>query len=434
MKFHFVNNKPLKNAAWIVGCKCVQALLGLVISMLSARYLGPANYGIINYAASVVAFVIPVMQLGLRSTLVQEFINDPEGEGKTLGTALCMNMVSALACMVGVVTFVYAVNGDEKTTVAVCALYSINLFFQALEMIQYWFQSKLMSKYPSVVALAAYAVMSAYKIFLLVTEKSVHWFALSQSLDYAVIAAALLIIYKKLGGERLRFSFSRAREMFAKSRYYIISGLMVTVFQQTDRFMIKLMLGDAETGYYSAAVACAGISGFVFAAIIDSMRPVILEAKNKSQEDFENNMSLLYSIVFYLSLMQCIVMTVGASLIIYVLYGNEYLAAIPALQVIVWYVTYSYFGSVRNIWILAEKKQKYLWIINLSGAILNVALNYFMISAWGIVGASVASVLTQLFTNFILGFLMPPIRRCNVLMLRGLNPKFVFNKVKSILS
>ena len=74
--------KVLNNAKWIIMCKVIQAVLQLVIGMLCARYLGPSNYGIINYAASVVAFVLPIMQLGLQSTLVQEFIEDPEKEGK----------------------------------------------------------------------------------------------------------------------------------------------------------------------------------------------------------------------------------------------------------------------------------------------------------------------------------------------------------------
>ena len=64
-------NKVVKNAKWIIVCKVVQSLLQLVIGMLCARYLGPSNYGLINYAASIVAFVLPIMQLGLQSTLVQ---------------------------------------------------------------------------------------------------------------------------------------------------------------------------------------------------------------------------------------------------------------------------------------------------------------------------------------------------------------------------
>ena len=53
-------------------------MIQLLIGMLSARYLGPSNYGLISYAASIVAFAVPVMQLGLHSTLVQEIVENPE--------------------------------------------------------------------------------------------------------------------------------------------------------------------------------------------------------------------------------------------------------------------------------------------------------------------------------------------------------------------
>ena len=139
-------NKVLKNATWIIACKIVQSLLGLVISMLSARYLGPNGYGLISYAQSVVAFVVPIMQLGLNAIIVQELINEPEKEGETLGTTLVMSFVSSLLCILGVVAFVSIANHGEKMTLLVCALYSVLLIFQALDMTQYWFQAKLLSK------------------------------------------------------------------------------------------------------------------------------------------------------------------------------------------------------------------------------------------------------------------------------------------------
>ncbi|MBQ9084454.1 MAG: polysaccharide biosynthesis C-terminal domain-containing protein, partial [Clostridia bacterium] len=91
----------------------------------------------------------------------------------------------------------------------------------------------------------------------------------------------------------------------------------------------------------------------------------------------------------------------------------------------------SYIGSVRSIWILAEKKQKYLWIINLSGALLNVILNLIMIPIWNIYGAAIASLVTQLFTNFVIGLIIKPIRRNNLLMLKGLNIRLILDYLKS---
>ena len=43
--------------------------------------------------------------------------------------------------------------------------------------------------------------------------------------------------------------------------------------------MIKLMISNEATGNYSAGIACAGMTTFVFSAIIDSMRPLIVKSK-----------------------------------------------------------------------------------------------------------------------------------------------------------
>ena len=423
-------NRVLTNASWIVGCRIVQALLGLIVTMLLARYWGPSGYGLINYAASIVAFVVPVMQLGLNSTLVQELIAQPDKEGEILGTSLTMSAISGLCCMIGVVSFSALANKGETLTTIVCGLYSVQLISQSLELLQYWFQSKLLSKYTSVTMLAAYGVATAYKVILLICKSHVYWFALSQALDYLVIGITLLVIYRKMGNSRLRFSWKLFCRLFSRSRYYIIANLMVTIFAQTDRVMLKMMLDETAVGFYSAAVTCASMTAFVFVAIIDSARPVIFEKNKVGIREFEHSVSRLYSLIIYLSLLQCVAITVFSELIIYILYGSEYMEAANVLRLVVWYTTFSYIGSVRNIWILAEGKQKYLSVINLSGAGANVLLNYLLIPSMGIHGAALASLITQIFTNVIISYLIKPIRHNNTLMLKGLNPKLLMFKSK----
>ena len=418
-------NKIIKNASWIILCRVVQAVLTLIISMITARYLGPSNYGVISYATSVAAFVYPISVLGLNHILVQETVQRPEEEGEIYGTSMGLGLISSLVCMVGVGAFVSVANASETETILVCILYSLVLLFQVGELIQYWFQAKYLSKYVSVISLCAYAVVSGYKIFLLATGKSIYWFAVSNALDYLLIAAALMVTYRKLGGGRFRFSWAAARRMLSRSRYYIISSMMVTVFAQTDKIMLKLMIDESATGYYSAAVACAGMTSFVFSAIIDSARPAIFEAKKEDGQQYKNSVSTLYCVIIYLSLLQSVAMTLLAKPIISILYGGQYMPAVSALQLVVWYTTFSYMGSVRNIWILAEGKQKYLWIINLSGALTNVVLNALMIPRWGIMGAAAASLITQFFTNFVLGFILRPISENNKIVLKGLNPTMI---------
>ncbi|MBR3966519.1 MAG: flippase [Clostridia bacterium] len=424
-----LRGKIFKNASWIIVSKLFQSVFSLTIGLLSARYLGPSNYGLINYASSIVTFVFPIAQLGLNNTLVHELSQDSENEGKILGTSIIMSVVSALFCMFGVTAFAAVSNNGDRECVLIVSLYSIGILFQSLDLIRYWFQTKLLSKYSSVVSLVAYTVVSLYKLFLLITKRSIFYFAVSNSIDYFLIALLLIILYKKLDGQSFSFDFSLGKRVISKSKHYIIPGLMVAIFAQTDKIMLKSMIGEAEIGYYSAATAIASISSFVFTAIIDSFRPVIFSDLN-NEASFRLNLRRLYCIIIWLSLLQSVFMTIFSDLFVYILYGSEYAASSNILRIVVWLTTFSYFGAVRNIWILAKNKQKYLWIINALGACMNVVLNLIMIPFFGAIGAAIASVFTQMFTNFILGFILTPIRENNSIVIESLNPKLILDLIK----
>lgn len=422
------NSKVGKNATWLISSKIAQSILGLIVGMLTARFLGPTNYGLINYAASITAFVIPIMNLGFTNIMVQELTNHSEEEGKILGSAIVMCTGSAFLCILGISIYTFLVDRNEVVTNVVVMLYSIMLIMQAFDIIQYWFQRKLLSKYTAIVSFAAYSLTLVYKVFLLISQKNVYWFAIANSVDYLLISIALLIIYHKQGGQKLQFDYSIIKRMFSSSKHYILSSLMVTIFAQTDRIMIKLMISETAVGYYSAAITCAALTQFVFAAVIDSFRPVIFEKKKIGDvEGFDKNLLRLNSIIIYLSIIQSILMTVFSPIIIGILYGNQYQDSILALQIVVWYTTFSYIGSVRNIWILSENKQKYLWILNLGGAFLNVLLNYLLIPSYGIYGASFASLVTQIFTNIAMNVIVFPLKKYNYYIFKSINPKYILD-------
>ncbi len=424
--------KVFNNAKWIILCKIIQSVLQLVVGMLCARYLGPSNYGLISYAASIVAFATPVMRLGFNATLVHELVEAPEKEGEIMGTSLAMNILSSVLCMGGVAAFVAFANAGDKETLLVCVLYGLSLFFAAIEMIQYWFQYKLQSKYASVIMLVSYIFVSLYRIYLLATSKSVYWFAVTHSIEYGIIGITLIFLYMKKYKGRFSVSFSAAKSMFSRSKHYILSSLMVVVFQNTDHIMLTTMISDEENGFYTAAITSAGVIQFVYTAIIDSFRPMILSGKKENAQDYKKLISMLYCVIIYLSVAQSLVFSVFAKLIISVLYGESYMASVPVLRILIWFIVFSYMGTVRNVWILAEQKQRYLWIINFSGAAFNIILNAAMIPYWGACGAAFASLLTQFFTNFVLGFIMKPVRENNVLLLKGINPVFAFKEGKNL--
>ena len=423
-------NKIANNAGWIIGCKLCKAVLVLFTTMLISRHLGVANYGLLSYAAGLVAFATPLMKLGIDNVLVHNYVTEPEAEGEIMGTTMVLNLISSVLCIIGVTAFAFFVNGSERETLLVCFLYSLMLVFQAMEMIYYWFHAKMLAKYSAIAMLVAYIVVATVQFILVLLKANVYMFALSHSIDFLIIALILFTVYKKKGGKKLSFSFQRSKILLSVGKYYIISGLMVTLFTHTDRIMLKMMLGNEATGIYAAASTCAGMTAFIFAGIIDSMRPTIFAGMKESQVLFERRLKQLYTIIIYTSLLQSLLTTVFAPLLIAIFYGKAYSAAVSVLQIAVWYTTFSYLGVVRNIWILANKKQKYLPTINVSGALANIVLNLVFIPIWGAGGAAFASLLTQFFTNVVVGYIIPAIRPNNHLMVKSLYPREMLSALK----
>lgn len=413
-------NKTVKNAGWLVGGKIVQMIINLFVGLLTARYLGPSNYGIINYAAAYTAFFSAICTLGINSVLVKEFIDNPGKEGKIIGTSLILRAISSFLSVIVIMCIVCVIDADEITTILVVALSSVGVIFNIFETINYWFQSKLQSKITAIISLIAYLVTAIYKVILLITNSSVIYFAFATSVDYICVAILLIFIYKKYNGGKLFFSWNYGKKLLAKSYHFIFPGLMVAIYGQVDKLMLKQMINESEIGYYSTAVSLCNIWCFILTAIIDSMYPCIMEANNQNENLFIKRNKQLYAIVFYISLFVSIIFTIFAEFIICIMYGDAYLPAAAPLRIITWYTAFSYLGVARNAWVVCKNKQNYLIYVYGSAAIANVVLNIVFIPIWGASGAAVASLLAQVLTTIVLPFFIKDLRENSKMMIEAI--------------
>lgn len=426
IKSNLLNSKEFKNAGWLIGGKIIQMFIAFFISIFTTRYLGPSNFGLINYANAYVAFFTSLCTLGINSVIVKDFLDYPNEQGKTIGTTLVLRIVASLLSAVMIVSIVSIVDSGETETIIVAALCSISLIFQAFDTINYWFQSKYLSKVTAIATLIAYIAISVYKLILLILHKKVFWFAAANSVDYIFIAIVLLLAYRKYHGMKLSFSWKKGKELLNKSYHYILSGMMVAIYGHTDRFMLKQMLDEASVGYYSLATTVSGMWVFVLAAIIDSMYPSIVSLYEVDKNQFEKKNRQLYAIVIYTSVAVSILFMIFGELVIHILYGDDYLPAVKPLKIVTWYTAFSYLGVARNAWIVCENNQKYLKYMYFCAAIINVILNYFMIPILGASGAAFASLITQICTSLILPCFFKEMRPNTKLMVQA----FLLKKLK----
>ena len=408
----FLKNKEVGNAGWLIGGKVVQMALSLVVGVITARYLGPSNYGLIGYATAYVTFFSAFCTLGLNSVIIKDFVDHKDEQGEAIGSAIAMRLVSSVLSSVMIVGFVSIVDKNEPTTIAVVALCSVGTIFHVFETFNFWFQSQYKSKITSIATLTAYIITSIYKIALLAMGKDVRWFAFSTSVDY--------IVYKKFGGAKLKFSLKKSKSLLKLSYNYILSTMMVAIYGQTDKLLLKQLCDDSAVGYFTTATTVCAMWVFVLQAIIDSVYPTILNLKGKDQQQYERKNRQLYAIVFYVSCAVSVGFLVLGDFVIKILYGEEYMPAADVLKVVSWYTAFSYLGVARNAWIVSEGQQRYLKYIYGCAAILNVVMNLLMIPRIGTIGAAIATLVTQIFTSIVLPLFFKPLRPNAKLMLEAI--------------
>ena len=398
----FLKNKEVANASWIIGEQIFQMAISFVVSILSARYLGPSNFGLMNYTASFVSFVTSIVTLGMDGVVIKKMIAREDKEGEYLGSAIGFRLVSSLLCSISVILVVYCLNPGDMLVLTLISIQSVQLIFQALHVLDAWFQRHLKAKYVSLAKMVACIVVSSYKLFLLMTAKDIRWFAFSNALTTMIITGILYLAYKKNNTQKLKFSLETGKEVLGESYHFILSGLMTAIYGQLAKILLGEMVSTEMVGLFTTATTLCTMWIFVPTALINSFRPGIMERKERGNEEaYLQSLKRLYSMVIWLCIAVSLAIFVFGGFAINLLYGADYAGATLPLQILIWSELFSMIGTARGIWILAEKKNKYVKYYLGMGAVLNVALNLLLIPLFSIVGAAIATLATQAFTSLI---------------------------------
>ncbi len=428
------NNRFVKNTSWLMAGQVLRLILSFFVGIITARYLGKTNLGTIEYVASYIAFFTALIGFGLNGIVVHEFVNHSDSEGKILGTAIFMRFAVGLISIPAFLALVFAIDGYDKTIMAVALMQSLQLPFLCFDTINYWYQYKSKSKYVVIIQTIAYIASALYKIVLLITEKSVGWFAVAVSIDYIVLGMLYMFIYNKHKEQKLGLSMDVAKRILKNCIPFVLSELMVVICSQSDRIMIKHLMDNTtdNVGLYSSAMTICTMVSFIPLAILDSARPFIARAKAENEQLYRVRFSQLLCALMWLLFAYSAFVSIFAKLIVYIMYGAEFMGAVNCLRIAVWYGAFSYLGGALSFWFICENKKKYVFLFSVLGAVFSIALNFIFIPLWGINGAAFTMVMTQIFKNAVLPMLFKETRGFTKCTLDGLLFRHV--TVKDILS
>ena len=413
----------LGNTGWLLAEKALRMILGLFVGGWVARYLGPEQFGLFNYALALVALFAILANAGLDSVVVRDVVCDPAGRDTVLGSAFLLKLAGGLLAVLGATAAGLLFDAGDDRVHWLVVLMALALLAQAFDTIDLYFQSKLQARYAVFARNVAFVLLAAVKIALILSEAPLIAFAWAVFAESMLSALGLVAAYR-LASNRItawRGSIARMRGLLRQCWPLMLSGLMVAVYTRIDQVMLGTMAGTESVGIYSAGTLLSELWYVVPVAIVVSAAPVLTRARAADPALYRHQLILLFRWLGTFCGAIALPVSLFSEPLVALVFGDAYRASGAVLAVHVWATLFVALGVISSQYLLLEDLNRVSLQRTLAGAAVNILLNMIWIPMYGPVGAAWATLVSYAVASLSL-FHNRKSRECLLLMLQALRP------------
>ena len=388
IKYNFVMNLILTASNF---------LFPLITFPYVSRVLQVEANGIIAYVTSIVSYFSLVASLGIPTYGIRAAAtvrDDKRKLSKVVQELLIINIV-----LVGLVLIIYFIMLFTVPSMLVYRelfyinaigiilnVLGVNLFFQAIEQYDY-----------ITVRSIIFRVLSIALMFIFVHQPS----------DYIIYG--LILVLSSAGSNILNFKrLFKYITLKKQDKYEFVphfkpililfaQSLVISIYTNLDLIMLGSIKDSYEVGLYTAATKLK----LILLSVVNSLGNVLLPrmsyyVKRNMKEQFERVMAQALNFTLFISLPLAIFFTLNANESLLILAGEQYLGAVLSMQFLTIAVIPIGITGVLGIQVLTPlEKEKYLLISVIVGAVIDLLLNFILISSYGSSGAAFATMIAE---------------------------------------
>lgn len=405
------NKKVFKNVYWAVLGKIVNILSGLFVGILVARYLGPKDYGLMNYVISYVTLFSVLSNFGLDNIEIRELSKPGADKNAILGSAFRLRLLFSTATIV-LIWITLILFESDRFTFYMVLVYSASLILNSFNVIRNYFTSIVLNEYVVKTEITRTLVGAALKILLLFFQFPVGWFIAASAFDFLLVASGYLVSYKMKAGHVTKWNYDKdvARHLIKESFPLLLSGTAIIIYQKIDQVMIRNMIDTAAVGQFAVASKFTELAIFIPMVIAQTVTPLLVKTHQEDIDNYKKRRQQFMDIMLWTAVGISVALFVTAAPAIKILYGTKYIDAIPVLQIMAWKTVFVALFSGSGQLIIIEHIQKYAVLRNIIGCFVSIAVNYLFIPRFGIVGSAIATILTMSFTGYFSHIFIKPFR------------------------
>ncbi|MES1247720.1 MAG: oligosaccharide flippase family protein [Actinomycetota bacterium] len=372
----------------------VSRILATFLLPLYTHYLPPNAYGRVEVITAATAVLSIVLQLGISSAFFRFYFDAKEPADKlvVVRTSFWFTMgMSTLGLVLGVIFAGPVAHwlglGPHATLVRAGA---VGLWAQTN-------YNQLTSLFRVEERSAQYAVASVANVLITVAAMVLfvavaHWG--SVGLIVGNFTGTLLVYLVLLGYRREQLGLQFDRELFRRMQQFgmplVPSALALWAINFVDREFVIWYKGQSEAGIYATAVKVAGVITFVMVAFRTAWPAFAYSIDD--DRDAKRTYSFVLTYLLTFSCWVSLALGALAPWLVELLTNPRYQRAEKGVALLAFagavYAGYTVLaiGSGR------ARKTQFNWVVTGIGAAVNVGLNFWLIPAYGMVGAAVSTL------------------------------------------
>ncbi|ETZ25499.1 hypothetical protein HMPREF2085_01909 [Fusobacterium nucleatum 13_3C] len=426
--------KILKNIGWLLFDKVFILILQFFIGVKIANYYGSDNFGMYNYAMSIIAFSSILFEL-LNDRVIKKFFEDQKFSLVVFNINIFRNFMAILilgfTIIVGFILKLPAL--FYYTLIFLCI---DNLLITSTQGIEIYFDYKLNSKnlviLNNIVKLISYSlqyicVILGYSILIIPIIR-----CLGSFLRLVILKYMYRRLYLKKEKESLKFDYIILKNIIKESFFLWLTFIGFLIYTQTDKIMLGSMLGNKEVGVYSIAGNLMQVLIILITPVQISIFPKMLELYRKNYKEYHNFYFNVNFIITQSYLFLSILSIIVVKILFLKIFSIEYILAIPTYTILTVSVFFRANGALQTTHVTIKNITKKIFYKTMTGSMINIVLNYIFIKAYGVIGAALSTAIAHFLTLFVMDFFIKEYREQAWIQLKSLNPFYFKSVLRSI--
>ncbi|MEP2023211.1 MAG: flippase [Reichenbachiella sp.] len=391
--------RSIVNYVSLIGEKGMYFILSITIGVYFINYLGPELFGRWSFAMSFVLLLAPFAQLGYSTILLRELIGDSKSKFHVLGSGFLLNtfgslIIYTIICAVGHFLF-------DTEIFFLVAILGLTVFSNVFSGINTYFESKVSTKYNVIGNLIGRLISSIGILVLIYFTKSLYWFAFNYLLGVVIAACISVMIYSRLKNQSIlqwRVDFSITKTIAIASLVLALKNGFNLINSKIDQIFITELIGFESLGIYAVSAQYTELLVFIPGVIFGTVFPSIIKDYYR-KENIKGHIIAYNALFFYLGLMLTLGVFFLAPIILPILFSNKFYGAVDIMKIHAFSILFIFIGVPTAKIIVLKNLLKELLLVKFSGAMLNVFLNMFLITSYGLNGAAIATIISYSFSS-----------------------------------